>query len=194
MTKHATWLALLAVGLASGCSSDDNELDDVQSVDAQPETDSAVTTIPVPAALDAASRAYRFDYAMPAVTSGDTVARAQLFEPAGDAPDTGFPLVVWAHGTTGIANACAPSLSFEQFGNEVAIDSLLSAGYAVLLPDYEGFGTPSIHPYYVRVKSCECRPGSRTCSASSRRCDSERRLGDCRSFPGRACRARDSSC
>ena len=104
----------------------------------------------MPATLEAAAGAHRLDYAMDAVGGGTTVARAELFVPAGPVPDGGFPLVVWAHGTTGIAEACTPSASFEDFGNDVAVDALLGAGYAALLPDYEGFGQPSIHPYYVR--------------------------------------------
>ena len=105
----------------------------------------------LPARLSTASRALLFDYRMVAVTGGTTTAQAQLFEPFGTRPDNGYPLVVWAHGTTGISNACAPSLSFDNFGNANAINSLLEQGYAVLAPDYEGFGTPAIHPYYVRA-------------------------------------------
>ena len=107
-------------------------------------------TIEVPASLPTASSAYQFDYSMAAVTGGTTTAKAQLFAPSGQQPAQGYPLVVWAHGTTGISNACAPSLSFTNFGNSAAINSLLDAGYAVLAPDYEGFGTPTIHPYYLR--------------------------------------------
>ena len=109
------------------------------------------TEIDIPTTLRAASRAMIFDYTMTSVTGGTTTARAQLFEPDTDAPAEGFPLVVWAHGTTGISNVCQPSLSFDNFGNEVAVNALLSAGYSVLAPDYEGFGTPQIHPYYQRA-------------------------------------------
>ena len=106
--------------------------------------------INIPNALSKASQVTQFDYTMNAVTGEITTARAQLFEPIGKAPDQGYPLVVWAHGTTGISNACAPSLSFQNFGNPIAINGLLELGYAVLAPDYEGFGTPTIHPYYLR--------------------------------------------
>ena len=108
------------------------------------------TAIDVPVSLTAASSAILFDFSMDAVEGGMTTARAQLFNPIGATPEGGFPLVVWAHGTTGIANSCAPSLSFASFSNEIAIGSLLAEGYAVLAPDYEGFGTPGIQPYYVR--------------------------------------------
>lgn len=50
-----------------------------------------------------------------------------------------------------ISNACAPSNDRERFLNLGAIDQLLSAGYAVLAPDYEGFRSDTIHPYFVRA-------------------------------------------
>lgn len=109
------------------------------------------TTVAIPTGLENASSAYWYDYPMTSVTGATITARAQLFEPMGTAPADGFPTVVWAHGTTGIANACTPSNSFEDFGNAVAINGLLSAGYAVIAPDYEGFGASQIHPYYVRA-------------------------------------------
>lgn len=106
--------------------------------------------VAIPASLAAASRSVLLDYSMTGVSGDIVTARAQLFEPTTPAPADGHALVVWAHGTTGIANACQPSLSFENFGNATAINALLLAGYAVLAPDYEGFGTDRIHPYYIR--------------------------------------------
>ncbi len=66
----------------------------------------------------------------------------------------GWPLVVWAHGTTGVADACAPSRQGLN-GNEYFIAKLLAAGYAVVAPDYEGLGEPSgkeLHPF-LNLKS-----------------------------------------
>ena len=162
-------LALVALCIALGggslaCSSDDdgggtNVPDGPGAPGAGEELGGELleaSAIEVPGALGAAAAARRFDYTMDAVDgSGTVAARAILYEPRGPAPAGGFPLVVWAHGTTGIANACTPSLSFEDFGNEVAIGALLGAGYAVLAPDYEGFGTPVPHPYYVRSSHAE---------------------------------------
>lgn len=108
------------------------------------------SVVATPGSLLAAERAIVFDYTMTSVTGEPTTARAQLFEPKTPAPQDGHALVVWAHGTTGIANTCQPSASFQNFGNATAINALLSSGYAVLAPDYEGFGTDRIHPYYIR--------------------------------------------
>ncbi len=60
-------------------------------------------------------------------------------------PDGGYPVVSWAHGTTGIADTCAPSLKPDQYV-QIA-NGLLDAGYVVVATDYEGLGTPGRHPY-----------------------------------------------
>jgi alpha-beta hydrolase superfamily lysophospholipase len=56
--------------------------------------------------------------------------------------------IAWAHGTWGTADSCTPSLKIPlgaYFGIVFA-----SMGYAVVLPDYPGLGTPGPHPYLVR--------------------------------------------
>lgn len=144
-------VTMLLTGI-QGCSSSDGDNNVMENL---PDITSGELTefsnITVPANLGQAATAILFDYTMASVTGVQTTARALLFEPVGQRPANGFPLVVWAHGTTGISNACAPSDSFENFGNSVAINALLVSGYAVLAPDYEGFGTPIIHPYYQRA-------------------------------------------
>ncbi|MFI6360403.1 alpha/beta hydrolase family protein [Streptomyces sp. NPDC050743] len=71
--------------------------------------------------------------------------------PSGRAPQGGWPVVSWAHGTTGVADACAPSqsanLGSEAFAQELR--ALLRAGYAVAASDYPGLGTPGPHTYLV---------------------------------------------
>jgi pimeloyl-ACP methyl ester carboxylesterase len=67
--------------------------------------------------------------------------------PKGTAPSGGWPIITWAHGTTGIADACAPSLKPAEF--VTMANGLLDAGYLVVATDYEGLGTPGRHPYIV---------------------------------------------
>src|SRR4051812_26034783 len=74
--------------------------------------------------------------------------------PKGKAPKGGWPVVTWAHGTTGIADQCAPSRDTasnpDHLLNAYAypqLDAFLKAGYAVVRTDYEGLGTPGVHPY-----------------------------------------------
>lgn len=63
-------------------------------------------------------------------------------------------VISWAHGTVGLADQCAPSRrlgSTAYYGSESGqlFKDWLKAGYAVVATDYEGLGTPGIHPYLV---------------------------------------------
>lgn len=83
-----------------------------------------------------------------------TVVSGTVMVPKGKAPNGGWPVVSWAHGTVGLADQCAPSRrlgSTEYYGSESGdlIKGWLKAGYAVVATDYEGLGTPGIHPYLV---------------------------------------------
>ncbi|WP_433296152.1 alpha/beta fold hydrolase [Actinoplanes sp. CA-030573] len=59
--------------------------------------------------------------------------------------------VAWAHGTTGLADQCAPSTNQNVFWPEArtAVAALLSKGWTVAAPDYPGLGTPQQHPYLI---------------------------------------------
>ncbi len=70
-----------------------------------------------------------------------------LLKPLTAPPPSGYPIAVWAHGTTGLGDSCAPS-KFTPFALSGA-GELLTAGVAVVAPDYEGLGTDELHPYLV---------------------------------------------
>ena len=83
-------------------------------------------------------------------TSGDgqaTEVSGSVFTPTGDPPTGGWPVVAFGHGTTGIDEPCAPSLSNVLLGYAEAVGVLITNGYAVALADYEGLGSPGVHPY-----------------------------------------------
>ena len=69
--------------------------------------------------------------------------------PRGAAPAAGRPIVAWTHGTVGIAEHCAPSLSPQPFGNVPGLASFIQRGYGVVAPDYAGLGSPGPHPYLI---------------------------------------------
>ena len=72
--------------------------------------------------------------------------------PKGKAPKGGWPVITWAHGTTGIADQCAPSRDGANQLSSYAYPLLqrwLKAGYAVVRTDYTGLGTPGDHPYLI---------------------------------------------
>lgn len=68
-------------------------------------------------------------------------------------PD-GFPIVAWAHGTSGIFGNCAPSNYRNLLYQFASIFELVTQGYVVVAPDYAGLGVtkdaegkPLTHPY-----------------------------------------------
>lgn len=85
---------------------------------------------------------------------GENVAvSGALFTPKGPAPEGGWPIVSWAHGTVGVADRCAPSqredMAYPSYARYV--DGLIHAGYAVAATDYVGLGTPGQHTYMNAV-------------------------------------------
>jgi pimeloyl-ACP methyl ester carboxylesterase len=84
-------------------------------------------------------------------TGEDVAVSGTLLVPDGDAPEGGWPVISWGHGTTGVADACAPSTTDNLFYNEYAqqVNWFLDAGYAVAATDYVGLGTPGLHSYSV---------------------------------------------
>lgn len=70
-----------------------------------------------------------------------------LYLPTHAAPRGGYPIVVWAHGSRGIADDCAPSLH----PTDTDVDALrtwLARGYAVVSTDYAGLGTSGTPQYF----------------------------------------------
>jgi len=71
-----------------------------------------------------------------------------VFVPKGEPPPEGWPIVAMGHGTTGIQHDCGPSLWPTLLGASEAVATLVSGGFVVTLPDYQGLGIDrSYHPY-----------------------------------------------
>jgi pimeloyl-ACP methyl ester carboxylesterase len=88
-----------------------------------------------------------------------------VIAPKGKAPANGRPVVSWAHGTTGIARNCAPSMvenpakdatfymlpdSPDRMNSGVpGLAQMIAAGYVVAATDYNGLGAPGFHQYMI---------------------------------------------
>ncbi|MFJ4234010.1 lipase family protein [Cellulosimicrobium cellulans] len=85
------------------------------------------------------------DEGEPAVASGIVVVPDALRD------DAAPPVIAWAHGTTGSARGCAPSVLDEPFesGAFFLLDDVLAHGWALVATDYVGLGTDGPHPYLV---------------------------------------------
>lgn len=79
----------------------------------------------------------------PAISSGIVVVPR---EGEGD-----WPVIDWAHGTTGVAQHCAPSLAAEPFesGALFVLPEVIANGWALVATDYIGLGAEGPHPYLV---------------------------------------------
>ena len=83
-------------------------------------------------------------------TSGDgrpSVVSGGVFTPKGAPPEGGWPVIAYGHATTGIDEPCAPTLSESLLGSAQIVSALIAQGYAVALSDYQGLGSPGVHPY-----------------------------------------------
>jgi acetyl esterase/lipase len=57
------------------------------------------------------------------------------------------PVLAWAHGTSGVVERCAPSLSDKFFTWTPGLNEAIRRGYTVVAPDYPGLGSAMPHPY-----------------------------------------------
>jgi len=96
---------------------------------------------------------WRILYRSRSIYGADIAVSGYVVVPPGAAPRGGFPVIAWAHGTTGVADVCAPSLfnALEGQGPYLMPDigAFLRARAIVAATDYEGLGTPGIHPYLL---------------------------------------------
>jgi pimeloyl-ACP methyl ester carboxylesterase len=99
-------------------------------------------------AMTSAGEARRILYSSRSIAADAPIAvSGAIYLPPGPAPAGGWPVVAWAHGTVGVADACAPSLAGESARNVAYLNRWLAAGVAVVASDYEGLGAPGMHPY-----------------------------------------------
>ncbi|UOE45664.1 lipase family protein [Agromyces larvae] len=93
--------------------------------------------------------AWRILYTTTDLSGEAAVASGLVVVPAEGAGD--WPVVDWAHGTTGVAQQCAPSLLAEPFesGAMFVLPQIVEQGWAFVATDYLGLGTPTQHPYLI---------------------------------------------
>ena len=97
------------------------------------------------------SNAWRVLYVSQAVDGTPIAVSGLVAAPVGAAPEQGRDVVTWAHGTKGIPDRCAPSRGYRSGFHDFydIAPELVAAGYVGVMSDYEGLGTPGVHPYLV---------------------------------------------
>ena len=125
----------------SACNDDDNDSEYVSATSYLSESTYNLDKINGAASVNVMS------YNMPNVLGETKKATAMVFVPKTPQPADGWRIVVWEHGTVGVGDSCAPSNNAFNPRFKSMAESLLAQGYVVVAPDYEGLGTPGIHPY-----------------------------------------------
>jgi alpha-beta hydrolase superfamily lysophospholipase len=114
----------------------------------------AVTVSGVPG-VPPGARVWRILYHSTTIYGADVAESGYVIAPPFAPPAGGYPVIAWAHGTTGFAAPCAPSLFTDPnggFGPYLipSLDRYLSAGYVVSAADYQGLGvSDGVHPYLL---------------------------------------------
>ncbi|MDV7268365.1 lipase family protein, partial [Rhodococcus oxybenzonivorans] len=110
-----------------------------------------VEVAPLPSALwiPGAADAQRITYWSIGPDGDPALSTEAMYVPPGEAPDGGWPVVAWAHGTSGLADHCAPSLVGPALPERdyPYLGRWLEQGYAIVSTDYVGLGTPGVMPY-----------------------------------------------
>jgi Secretory lipase len=110
-----------------------------------------------PIAAPRGARAWRVLYHSRTIHDRDVAVSGLVVAPDREPPPGGFPVIAYAHGTTGLADACAPSrrahpldaATDQDAAADLPVPPFWDAGYVVAATDYEGLGTPGRHPYLV---------------------------------------------
>jgi hypothetical protein len=92
---------------------------------------------------------YRLTYVSRNGFGAKAATSGEVLLPAGPAPAGGWPVISWAHGTSGLADACAPSRvgPAEKARDFSYLATWMKQGYAIVGTDYAGLGTPGLPAY-----------------------------------------------
>ncbi len=94
--------------------------------------------------------AWKVLYHSQSIDGSDIAVSGFVVAPDDDPPEDGWPVIAVGHGTTGLADVCAPSRDPNLLENVLSrIPELFGFPYVVTATDYEGLGTPGHHPYIV---------------------------------------------
>jgi hypothetical protein len=99
------------------------------------------------------SRAWAILYHSRDFDGRDVAVSGLVVAPPGTAPPGGRPVVVWGHGSTGLADRCAPSRAgvMSAFGSPLG--GLLQQGVVAAATDYQGLGTPGLARFAIGLSA-----------------------------------------
>ncbi|HEX3277049.1 MAG TPA: lipase family protein [Thermoleophilaceae bacterium] len=100
------------------------------------------------------SRAFKLTYVTTNARGKRALSSGMVFVPKGKAPRGGWPVISWAHGTSGLGDKCAPSRVGPALPHRDRpyLANWMREGYAIVASDYVGLGTPGL-PAYLNGRS-----------------------------------------
>lgn len=97
--------------------------------------------------LSSAGAQYRIAYSTTNQHNQSVPGTGTVFLPRGEAPEGGWPVLAWAHGTVGLSDECTPSMNAPSARDAEYLNHWLDQGYAIVASDYAGLGTTGFHSY-----------------------------------------------
>jgi acetyl esterase/lipase len=155
MRSIGLWFSLaamtaLAIGLSLGSWSERLAVYDLKPGEIRGEPGSLLGVWPLGRGRPGGSDAFRILYRSTGLDGEPIAVSGAIFIPPGPAPERGRNIIAWAHPTSGVVEACAPSLLPELSDTIWGLADMLAQGYVVVATDYPGLGVPGqIHPYLI---------------------------------------------
>ncbi|HJZ44912.1 MAG TPA: hypothetical protein VJ233_14420 [Hyphomicrobiaceae bacterium] len=151
----------LSLGLDLGLGHEASALYDVEPGEISGKPGSIIRVWPLEGGGPGAGDAFRILYRSTGLNGGPIAVSGAIFIPPGTPPAGGRNVIAWAHPTSGVVEACAPSLMPDVSGMIWGLADMLARGYVVVATDYPGLGVPGqIHPGTCRRAGF---PGPRNC-------------------------------
>ena len=106
-----------------------------------------ISSTPAPSAA-AGMQSWRINYWTTDDRGAPMAVTGLVIAPPGPAPRMPRNVIAWTHGTWGVSQQCAPSLSPRFYQQTPALDAVAN-GDVIVAPDYPGLGSSGPHPYLV---------------------------------------------
>lgn len=94
-------------------------------------------------------RVWEVAYRSTTLRGENIIVSGWIAKPNTAAPEGGYPVLAFAHGTTGLADICAPSRNSTPSKTIPLLSDFLARGFVVAATDYQGLGTEGLHHYLV---------------------------------------------
>jgi alpha-beta hydrolase superfamily lysophospholipase len=143
--------AAFATALAVSGGDHASALSDVTHGEVSGKPGSIIRVWPLAGGGPGGGDAFRILYRSTGLNGQPIAVSGAIFIPPGTAPQGGRHVLAYAHPTSGVVEACAPSLMPDTAGMIWGLADMLAKGYVVVATDYPGLGTPGIHPYLIGV-------------------------------------------